>query len=75
MAHYPKRGFALNEGDAGIGVHGVGVYSRIHYLNRPLLFNCALSGSQVKRGMMEKKVAPLLMEMVRSIEAATGLRQ
>ncbi|CAG2152343.1 IclR family transcriptional regulator [Cupriavidus numazuensis] len=75
VAHYPKRGFALNEGDAGIGVHGVGVYSRIRYLNRPLLFNCAVPGSQVKRGMMEKKIAPLLREMVRSIEAATGLQQ
>ncbi len=74
VAHYPKRGFAINEGDAGSGVHGVGVYSRIHYLNRPLLFNCALAASQVKRGTMERKVAPLLMEMVRSIESTTGLR-
>lgn len=34
VAHYPKRGFAINEGDAGSGVHGVGVYSRIVYLNQ-----------------------------------------
>lgn len=73
IANYPKRGFALNEGDAGLGVHGVGVYSKIVHLNRPLLFNCAMPGSQVKRGMLEKRVAPLLMEMTRAIERAVGL--
>ncbi|WP_420997876.1 IclR family transcriptional regulator [Cupriavidus sp. 30B13] len=85
VAHYPKRGFAVNEGDAGLamfgvgeigsGIHGVGVYSRIVYLNRPLLFNCAIVASQLRRGMLEKKVAPLLMEMVRAIESSAGLRQ
>jgi len=73
IANYPKRGFALNEGDAGLGVHGVGVYSKIVHLNRPLLFNCAMPGTQVKRGMLEKRVAPLLMEMTRAIERAVGL--
>ena len=53
VAHYSKRGFAINEGDAGSGVHGAGVYSRIVYLNRPLLFNCALAGSQLRRGTLE----------------------
>jgi hypothetical protein len=75
VAHYPKRGFAINLGDAGSGVHGVGVYSRIVYLNRPLLFNCAIAASQLRRGMLEKKIAPMLMEMTRSIESVTGLRQ
>jgi len=51
----------------------VGVYSKIVYLNRPLLFNCAIPGSQVKRGMLEKRIAPQLMEMVRAIELASGL--
>lgn len=73
VAHYPKRGFALNEGDAGEGIHGVGVYSRIVYLNRPLLFNCAMPGLRVRRGSMEKRVAPLLREMVRSIEIMAGV--
>lgn len=75
VAHYPKRGFALNEGDAGSGIHGVGVYSHITYLNRPLLFNCAIPASKLRRGAMEKRVAPMLMEMVRSIESTTGLRR
>jgi DNA-binding IclR family transcriptional regulator len=73
IANYPKRGFALNEGDAGLGVHGVGVYSKIVHLNRPLLFNCAVLGSQIKRGTLEKRIAPLLMEMTRAIERAVGL--
>jgi DNA-binding IclR family transcriptional regulator len=72
VAHYPKRGFTINEGDAGAGVHGVGVYSRISYLNRPLLFNCAIAGSKVRRGMLEKRIAPQLIEMVRTIESAAG---
>ncbi len=73
VAHYPKRGYATNEGEAGIGVHGVGIYSRIVYLNRPLLFNCAIAGSKLRRGMLEKRVAPMLAEMVRSIEQAAGV--
>lgn len=73
IAHYPKRGFATNEGDAGLDVHGVGVYSKIVHLNRPLLFNCAIPGSRVKRGVLEKKMAPLLMEMTRTIERAVGM--
>lgn len=73
IAHYPTQGFAINEGDAGAGVHGVGVYSRITYLNRPLLFNCALPGSRVKRGMLKNDIAPQLIEMVRAIERATGI--
>lgn len=73
VAHYPKRGFTLNEGDAGEDIHGVGVHSRIAYLNRPLLFNCALPGLRVRRGMMEKRVAPLLREMVRAIENMAGV--
>ncbi|AOY95701.1 IclR family transcriptional regulator [Cupriavidus sp. USMAA2-4] len=75
VAHYPKRGFAINEGDAGSGVHGAGVYSRIVYLNRPLLFNCALAGSQLRRGTLERRIAPMLMEMVRAVEAAAGLQR
>jgi len=54
-------------------VHGVGIYSRIVYLNRPLLFNCAIAGSKLRRGMLEKRVAPMLAEMVRSIEQAAGV--
>jgi DNA-binding IclR family transcriptional regulator len=73
IAHYPRRGFAINEGDAGLGVHGVGVYSKIIHLNRPLLFNCALPDTKVKRGMLEKRIAPLLIEMTRSIERAMGV--
>ncbi|HVL75417.1 MAG TPA: IclR family transcriptional regulator [Noviherbaspirillum sp.] len=73
IANYPKRGFAINEGDAGAGVHGVGVYSKIEYLNRRMLFNCALPGTRVKRGMLKKEIAPQLMEMVRAIERATGV--
>jgi DNA-binding IclR family transcriptional regulator len=73
LAHYPKRGYAINEGDAGAGMHGVGVYSKITYLDRPLLFNCALPGSRLKRGMLKGELAPQLIEMVRAIECSAGI--
>lgn len=74
VAHYPRRGYALNEGHAGEDVHGVGVYSRVSYLNRPLLFNCAMPGSKLRKGMLEKRIAPQLVETVRAIERACGVR-
>jgi hypothetical protein len=41
-------------------------------VNRPLLFNCAIPGSRIRKGMLEKRIAPLLMETVRAVEAAAG---
>ena len=48
LTHYRKRGFAINLGDAGLGVLAVGVASRIRYGSRQLLFNCAVPGYRVK---------------------------
>ncbi len=73
IAHYPARGFAINRGDAGAGVHGVGIHARLHYLGRPLLFNCAISGAHVPGERLQRDVAPLLMDLVRSIERAMGV--
>jgi len=73
VARYPKRGFTVNEGDAGMGVHGVAVASRVLYHHRPLLFNCAVPGSLVRAGWLEKTVAVQLGELVRAVESAAGV--
>lgn len=65
LANYAKRGFALNMGDAGFGVHAVGVASRIRYGSRTLLFNCALPGYRGKQVDLLKMVGPALVELVR----------
>ena len=74
LAHYRKRGFAINLGDAGMGVLAVGVASRIRYGSRQLLFNCAVPGYRIKHQDLVKTIGPRLTEMVRMADAQPGLR-
>lgn len=74
LAHYAKRGFALNLGDAGLGVVGVGVHSRVRYGQRTLAFNCAVPGLQWTAARLAKEVGPALVELVRRIEQHAGIR-
>ncbi|GAA5234789.1 helix-turn-helix domain-containing protein [Verticiella sediminum] len=73
VALYPRRGYALNEGDAGLGVHGVGVASRLHYHQHRLLFNCAIAGERVASRALERVYAPALIGLVQQVEVTTGL--
>jgi len=74
LVQYQKRGFAVNLGDAGLGVLAVGVGSRIRYGSRQLLFNCAVPGYRVKAQELIKNIGPRLTEMVRMADAQKGLR-
>lgn len=74
LTHYRKRGFAINMGDAGLGVLAVGVASRIRYGSRQLLFNCAVPGYRVKPQELLSTIGPRLTDMVRMADAQTGLR-
>jgi DNA-binding IclR family transcriptional regulator len=74
LMHYRKRGFAINLGDAGLGVLAVGVASRIRYGSRQLLFNCAVPGYRVKPQELLKTIGPRLTDMVRMADAQSGLR-
>ena len=74
LSHYRKRGFAINMGDAGLGVLAVGVASRIRYGSRQLLFNCAVPGYRVKPQELLKTIGPRLTDMVRMADAQTGVR-
>ena len=74
LANYTKRGFALNMGDAGFGVHAVGVASRIRYGSRNLLFNCALPGYRGKQADLLTTVGPALVQLLRFADRQQGVR-
>ena len=74
IASYAKRGFAVNMGDAGFGVHAVGVASKIRYGQRVLLFNCALPGYRGKQADVLKMVGPALVQLVGMAGRQAGVR-
>ncbi|CAN5633418.1 IclR family transcriptional regulator [soil metagenome] len=74
VASYRKRGFAINLGDAGLGVHAVGVASRIRYGSRSILFNCAVPGYRGRPNELVKSIGPSLVELVNMADRQVGLR-
>ena len=74
VASYIKRGFAINLGDAGLGVHAVGVASSIRYGTRRLLFNCAVPGYRGKSNDLVASIGPSLVELVNMADRQVGLR-
>lgn len=74
VANYAKRRFALNMGDAGLGVLAVGVASNIRYGPRNLLFNCAVPGYRAKPADLVKTVGPTLVQLVNLADRQVGLR-
>lgn len=73
LAHYPKRGFSINMGDAGLGVLAVGVASKIRYGPRRLLFNCAVPGYRARPNDLLKTIGPTLVELVRLADRQVGV--
>lgn len=73
LANYAKRGFAINMGDAGLGVLAVGVASKIRYGPRHLLFNCAVPGYRTKPGELLKSIGPALLHLVHMADRQVGL--
>jgi DNA-binding IclR family transcriptional regulator len=73
LANFGKRGFALNLGDAGYGVCGVGVPSRMRYGQRMLIFNCAVPGLQWTPKQLVADLGPALLALVRRVEQQAGL--
>lgn len=74
LANYGKRGFAINMGDAGLGVLAVGVASNIRYGSRRLLFNCAVPGYRAKPADLLKTIGPTLVQLVNMADRQVGLR-
>lgn len=74
LAHYGKRGYAINMGDAGLGVLAVGVASNIRYGPRKLLFNCAVPGYRAKPTDLLETIGPTLVQLVNMADRQVGLR-
>jgi DNA-binding IclR family transcriptional regulator len=74
LSNYGKRGFAINMGDAGLGVLAVGVASNIRYGSRRLLFNCAVPGYRAKPADLLKTIGPTLVQLVNMADRQVGLR-
>lgn len=74
VAQYVKRGFAVNLGDAGMGVFGVGVASRIRYGSRQLLFNCAVQSHRTTERDLLEKIGPSLAQLVTMAGRQAGVR-
>jgi DNA-binding IclR family transcriptional regulator len=74
LAHYAKRGFSVNWGDAGFGVLAVGVAARMRYGPRQLLFNCAVPGFHWKKSQIIDTVGPSLVQLVGAADRQSGLR-
>lgn len=74
IANYRQRGFAINMGDAGLGVLAVGVASEIRYGPRRLLFNCAVPGYRAKPDDLLNTIGPALVQLVNMAGRQVGLR-
>lgn len=74
LAHYARRGFAINMGDAGLGVLAVGVASKIRYGPRRLLFNCAVPGYRARPDDLLQTIGPTLVQLVNMADRQVGLR-
>jgi len=74
VAHYGKRGFAINLGDSGFGVLAAGAAARIRYGPRRLLFNCAVPGFRWKKAQLLDTIGPGLMQLVEAADRQSGLR-
>lgn len=68
LRDYDRRGFAINQGDAGLGVNAVGVASRIPYGSRQLLFNCAVPGYTARAAERMRQLGPPLVALVQFAE-------
>jgi len=73
LALQSRHGFAVNFGDAGLGVHGVAVASRLRQGTRALLFNCAVPGTQTDAPTLVSRLGPRLLELVRQCERNAGV--
>lgn len=74
VASYARRGFAINMGDAGLGVMAVGVASRLRHGPRQLLFNCAVPGYQARPADLLETIGPALVQLVNMADRLLGSR-
>ncbi|TFZ03514.1 IclR family transcriptional regulator [Ramlibacter rhizophilus] len=71
---FAAHGFCHSRGDWQKDVHAVAVPVRLPQREQPVAMNCTLAAYRMRRDQLTREVAPLLMETVRQLEAAHGLR-
>jgi len=71
---FSKHGFCHSKGDWHKDVHAVAVPIRVPTREAPVAMNCTLSAYRMPKEKLEHEVVPQLMNAVRQLEAAHGLR-
>lgn len=71
---FASRGFCHSRGDWKKDIHAVAVPVRVSPRETPLAMNCTLATYRSPGERMEREVAPLLLDAVRQLETAQGLR-
>lgn len=74
LREYRERGFCVSHGDWRAEVHGVAVAMRRGATGELMVFSCTASAFRLRRGQLESDFGPRLVAMVRTVEAAMGLR-
>lgn len=73
LRRFGDRGYCVSRGDWMKEVHAVAVPIRVSPREEPVALNCTTSAHRIAKDALERKVAPLLVEGVRAIEAAGGV--
>jgi len=71
---FAAHGFCHSRGDWRKDVHAVAVAVRLPQREQPVAINCTLAAYRMSRDKLTREVAPLLLETVRQLEAAHGMR-
>lgn len=74
LANHANRGFAVNMGDAGLGVVAAGVAAKVCYGPRRLLFNCAVPGYRSRAADVVQRIGPSLLQLVNMADRLGGQR-
>ncbi len=71
---FAAHGFCHSRGDWRRDVHAVAVAVRLPQREQPVAINCTLAAYRMPKEKLTREVAPLLLDTVRQLEAAHGLR-
>ncbi len=71
---FATHGFCHSRGDWQKDVHAVAVPVRLPPREAPVAMNCTLAAYRIPKDKLEREVVPQLMDAVRQLEAAHGVR-
>jgi DNA-binding IclR family transcriptional regulator len=69
-----QHGFCHSKGDWRKDVHAVAAPLRLPRREQPVAINCTITGYGIRKDKLAREVAPLLLDTVRQLEMAYGLR-